>query len=42
MKARLPLYAKILFWFFLNLTGVAAASWLLLALERRLHKRVPN
>ena len=30
MIARVPLYAKILGWFFLNLAAIGAASWLLL------------
>lgn len=30
MKTRVPLYAKIIGWFFLNLAAIVAASWLLL------------
>jgi hypothetical protein len=30
MKLRVPLYAKVLGWFFLNLAAIGATSWLLL------------
>lgn len=35
MKARFPLYSKVLFWFFVNLVALATAGWLVLRGELR-------